>query len=74
MLDQIGKKNLLTKANQFNLYEKLIQHDSNKKFPFEDETFETIFSNTFYWLNDIESILKYDYYKNSTQRLTHMVW
>jgi len=51
------KKNLLTKANQFNTYEKLIQHDSNKKLPFKDETFKTIFSNTFYWLNNIENII-----------------
>jgi len=51
------KKNLLTKANQFNTYEKLIHHDSNKKLPFKDGTFETIFSNTFYWLNSIENIL-----------------
>lgn len=51
------KKNLLTKAKQFNTYDKLIEHDSNNKFPFKDETFETIFSNTFYWLNNIEKIL-----------------
>ncbi len=52
------EKNLLTKANQFKMYQKLIQHDSNEKLPFDDNTFETIFSNTFYWLNDIESVLK----------------
>jgi SAM-dependent methyltransferase len=52
------KENLLTKASEFKLYEKFIQHDSNKPFPFEDEQFETIFSNTFYWINDIEGILK----------------
>lgn len=52
------KENLLKKANEFKLYEKFIQHDSNNPFPFEDEQFETIFSNTFYWINDIEDILK----------------
>ena len=43
------KTNLLKKANELKLYEKLIQHD---------EEFETVFSNAFYWINDIESILK----------------
>jgi SAM-dependent methyltransferase len=52
------KENLLSKAKGFELYEKLIYHDSNKKFPFKEKTFETIFSNTFYWLKDIETVLK----------------
>jgi SAM-dependent methyltransferase len=52
------KENLLKKANEFKLYDKFVQHDSNKPFPFEDEQFETIFSNTFYWINNIENILK----------------
>ena len=52
------KDNLLKKANEFKFYEKFVQHDSNNSFPFEDERFETIFSNTFYWLNNIENILK----------------
>ncbi len=52
------KENLLKKANEFKLYEKLIEHDSNKPLPFEDEQFKTVFSNTFYWINDIENILK----------------
>jgi len=52
------KKNLLDKAKEFKLYEKLIQHDNNYPLPFEDKKFETIFSNAFYWVNDIEHILK----------------
>ena len=52
------KMNLLKKANELKLYEKLIQHDSNNPLPFENEEFETIFSNAFYWINDIESLLK----------------
>lgn len=52
------KKNLLNKAKEFKLYEKLILHDSNNPLPFADKKFETIFSNTFYWLNDIENILR----------------
>lgn len=52
------KKNLLEKAKGFKLYEKLIQHDNNYPLPFEDKKFETIFSNAFYWVNDIEHILR----------------
>ena len=52
------KMNLLKKANELKLYGKLIQHDSNNPLPFEDEEFETIFSNAFYWINDIESLLR----------------
>ena len=61
MMIDIGldwKPNLLKKANELGLYRKLIQHDINNRLPFEDEQFETIFSNTFYWINSIESILR----------------
>lgn len=51
------KKNLLAKADKFKLYGKLIKHDNNQKLPFEDNQFETIFSNTFYWLRNIDNIL-----------------
>ena len=33
------KKNLLDKAKKLKLYEKLIQHDSNKKFPFKEREY-----------------------------------
>jgi len=52
------KRNLLDKAKEFKLYEKLIEHDNNKPLPFEEEKFETVFSNTFYWVSDIENILR----------------
>ena len=52
------KINLLKKAKNLQNYEKLIKHDANSILPFNDKKFETIFSNTFYWMNDIEHILK----------------
>lgn len=46
------KKNLLDKAENFDLYENLIQHDLNKKFPKFKIKYKTIFSNILYWLKD----------------------
>ncbi|HVZ62351.1 MAG TPA: methyltransferase domain-containing protein [Candidatus Nitrosotalea sp.] len=51
------KPNLLTKAKKFGLYKKLIQHDLNKPLPFNDEQFQTIFSNVFYWIDNLEALL-----------------
>jgi len=52
------KNNLLRKARKLKTYDKLIKHDANLKLPINDKKFKTIFSNTFYWMNDIEHILK----------------
>lgn len=52
------KESLLKKAKDLKFYNKVIQHDANTPLPFENEQFQTIFSNTFYWLNDIEHIFK----------------
>lgn len=46
------KKNLLAKANKMKLYDKIVVGDGNKTLPFEDEEFDTVFSNIVYWLND----------------------
>ena len=51
------KINLLKKAKNLKNYEKLIKHDANSILPFNDKKFETIFSNTFYWMNDINHII-----------------
>lgn len=51
------KSNLLAKAKRLGLYKKLIKHDLNKPLPFKDERFQTIFSNVFYWINDLEALL-----------------
>jgi len=47
-LDQ--KRILLNKARELELYKKLIRADANKKLPFADNTFNSIFSNILYWL------------------------
>lgn len=46
------KINLLEKARKKNLYRKLVVADANKGLPFKDESFESVFSNIIYWLND----------------------
>ena len=52
------KKNLLSKAAQLGLYGSLKQGDGNQPLPYSDESFNSIFSNIVYWLNDPEAVLK----------------
>lgn len=52
------KANLLSKAGQLGLYESLKQGDANQKLPFPDESFNSIFSNIVYWLDDPQAVLK----------------
>lgn len=47
------KENLLHKAEKVHLYRGLICHDMNNELPFEDESFQSIFSNTLYWIENI---------------------
>jgi SAM-dependent methyltransferase len=46
------KENLLKKAKELDFYDDFITHDANQPLPFEDNTFDTIFSNIVYWLDD----------------------
>jgi SAM-dependent methyltransferase len=46
------KKNLLAKARKMYLYDEIVVGDGNECLPFEDEEFQTIFSNIVYWLKD----------------------
>ncbi|MDY0116715.1 MAG: methyltransferase domain-containing protein [Sulfurimonadaceae bacterium] len=46
------KENLLLKSKALNFYDNLITHDANQKLPFEKNTFDSIFSNIVYWLDD----------------------
>ncbi len=48
------KENLLDKAKNYKIYKKLVKHNLNKKFPFENDKFKTIFSNIIYWIDDPE--------------------
>lgn len=51
------KNNLLNKAENLSIYEKTIQHNLDKTLPFENKKFETIFSNVFYWMKNIDNII-----------------
>lgn len=46
------KENLISKAKKLKLYEQYFVHDANKNLPFKDDTFNTIFSNIVYWLDN----------------------
>lgn len=46
------KCNLMNKAANLGLYHEFVEADANRKLPFEDESFQTIFFNIIYWLNN----------------------
>ena len=52
------KQNLLNKAAQLGLYGSLKQGDGNQSLPYLDESFNSVFSNIIYWLNEPEAVLK----------------
>ena len=52
------KENNLKKSKTLNFYKNLLQADCNKKLAFEDNKFFTIFSNTIYWVDDIDNIFR----------------
>ncbi len=51
------KENNLKKCEKLDFYDKLIQADCNYKLPFDDKTFDCVFSNTIYWVDDIDNIM-----------------
>lgn len=51
------KENLLKKAGQLGLYSSLKQGDANKQLPYPAESFNSIFSNIVYWLDDPQAVL-----------------
>ena len=51
------KDNNLKKCHELDFYDKLVQADCNDPLPFEDGEFNTVFSNTIYWVDDIDHIL-----------------
>nr|WP_245304405.1 methyltransferase domain-containing protein [Rhizobium aethiopicum] len=48
---------MLKKAAGFGLYAETVVGDGNEPLPFEDDSFDTIFSNIVYWLNDPASAM-----------------
>lgn len=52
------KQNLMNKAARLGLHKKFVQADANKPLPFENESFQTIFSNIIYWLDNPASVFK----------------
>lgn len=46
------KTSLLNKAKELNLYRQVIEADANRRLPFENESFQTVFSNIIYWLDN----------------------
>lgn len=52
------KQNLLNKSFKLNLYENLILHDTNiVPFPLPENSFDTIYSNSLYWIKQPENLL-----------------
>jgi len=51
------KERLLNKASALGLYSELKQGNANDKLPFENESFNTIFSNIVYWLNSPKDVI-----------------
>lgn len=56
------KNSLLEKAKSLDLYENLLEHDNNNPFTFSGETFDIVYSNSIYWVTNInqhiESLFK----------------
>lgn len=52
------KQNLMNKAKKIGLYNEFVLADANNKLPFDNESFQSIFSNIVYWLNNPENVLK----------------
>lgn len=53
------KKDLLSKAEKLNFYENLLVHDNNQvPLPFEDNFFQTIYSNSIYWIKNVRNLSK----------------
>jgi SAM-dependent methyltransferase len=48
------KPNLLEKADSLGLYDELTEHDNNEPLPFDDDKFRTIYSNSVYWIENVD--------------------
>ncbi len=52
------KASLLKKAERLRIYEHLLQHDNNLPFHFPDENFDRMYSNSVYWVDNVEMHLR----------------
>lgn len=52
------KQNLLDKAAPLNFYRDLVVHDNNEPLSFADGEFKTIFSNSVYWIRNLDLHLR----------------
>ncbi len=52
-----AKHALLAKAKRLQFYERLIEQDGNRPLVVADESFETIYCNAAYWIEDIDPFL-----------------
>jgi len=51
------KAALLQKASKLFFYDRLVEHDCNRRLPFDDDTFETVYCNAAYWIDNIDGFL-----------------
>lgn len=53
-----GKAALLSKAGKLGVYEELIEHDANLHLPPASESFQTVYCNAAYWVQNIDAFLR----------------
>jgi len=51
------KPSMLEKAERLRLYDRLLEHDNNLSFPFDDATFQTVYCNAVYWVRNIDDCI-----------------
>ncbi|MCC7291150.1 MAG: methyltransferase domain-containing protein [Phycisphaerales bacterium] len=51
------KDAMLAKASALGFYGRLIRHDSNERLPLPDASFETVYCNSAYWVEQIDGFL-----------------
>ncbi len=51
------KPNLLEKAGRLDFYGRLVRHDSNNALPFDCGSFQTVYCNAAYWVENIDRFL-----------------
>lgn len=52
------KQNLLGSAENLDFYERLVRHNLNKRLQLESDSFGTVFSNTLYWIDNVEYLIQ----------------